>query len=740
MKKLSAYMGVLLLGVVPGVLAQTPAKDSAFLNSVKVFKEVEVVGKGPAIRSGLDKKVFSVNQSLVSAGGSAVDLLQNVPSLQVDRNGNISLRGATNVKVLVDGKPSLISGGSVAQVLQSIPAASIERVEVITNPSAKYDAEGQGVINIILKKGLKTGYGAVTASAGTRMNYNAGASLNYKTGKVDLYGNYSFQHRNTYSNGFQNMVYLNSGGPTYYSNELFPSTTISNVHVAQGGVDWRWSVKDLLSVTGLYNASTTGRREYLTVDNLTKQQTPVELSNRANNTDGWNTSWGGTIDWVHKFKKPGAELDFDFAFSAGSGNSFYVYDASVFNVDGQAVKPVPDVLQDMKGGRNKRYNIQLDYTLPLGKGGWLEAGVRTQLSTVNNRQWDARLDTSSGGYVTDYSLVNFFESNSWVHAVYVNYRKQIGPYSIQAGLRGEAGRFAATVRNYDSARGLVGMPINVNTNGFYPALFVTRQLEHAQQVQLSYTHRINRPTARELNPAQDVSDPVNYDRGNPALQPEDLYSIEGTYKKNWSGAYVTAGLYYNQVNNVIKHIQVDPVGDVTITIPENLRRAINTGFELIGNWRVSGFWSLTANVNVYERINSGAAQYGIKATSGISWNGNVTSDFSLAKGLSLQVRADYKASEVILQDRYRRAYGFDAGAKYDFWRDRATLSFSARDIFSTRRPAFLRTSDALLLDWQRVTYSARALLSFTWRFGNSASESKRGKRSEDEQGKRIENR
>lgn len=736
-----AYISILLLSVTPRVWAQAPARDSLFLDSVRVFKEVEVVSQHATLRSGLDKKVFSVNQSLVSVGGAAADLLRNIPGLEVDGNGNISLRGATNVKVLVDGKPSLIGGGLVVQLLQSIPAASIEKIEVIANPSAKYDAEGQGIINIILKKGGKPGRNvAVTASAGTRENYNAGASMNYRAGKADLYWNYTFQRKNTYSNGFQNMTYLNPGNAAYYSNEQFPSTTISNVHVAQVGVDYNLSPRNLLSIKGLYNASTTDRHEYLTIDNLTQQQTPTQLSNRTNTTHGWNDSWEATVNLTHPFKKPAEELDIDVDWSTGSGNSFQVYTTHIVNVNGQPVKPAPDVLQDNKGGTNRSYNIRLDYTLPLGKGGRLEAGIRSQITINNNRQWDANLDTLSGAYKADYSLINFFRANNQVHAMYIDYRQQCGAYTIQAGLRAEAGRFAATLQNYDTTGVLVNTPVNVNTNGLYPSLFITRQFQHAQQVQLSYTHRVSRPTPKEINPFPDVSDPVNYDKGNPALQPEHIHSLELIYKKNWPNISLTSGLYYNQVNNVIKRLQANPVNDVTITIFENLQRAINTGLELIGNVRVCRIWSFTANINAYDRVNAAAPQYGIAATSGISWNGNITNDFSLAKGLHLQVRADYKASEVILQDRFRRAYGFDAGAKYDFSHNRATLSFSARDIFNTRRPAFLRVSDALLLDWQRVTYSARALLTFTWRFGNNDSEPKRPQRPEEQQSKRIENR
>jgi len=681
-----SFIGFLLLSTIPRIWAQTQGPDSTFLR--QVLKEVEITGKTPTLRSGLDKKVFSVNKSLISIGGSAADLLQNIPGLQVDPNSNISLRGATNVKVLVDGRPSLIGGGSIAQVLQSIPAASIEKIEVITSPSAKYDAEGQGIINIILKKG---GYNsALTASAGTRNNYNAGASINYRARKADIYGNYTYQRRNTYSNGFQYMTYLNSKDSTYYSNEIFPSTTISNIHLAQAGVDYHLSPRDLLSITGQYGATTTNRHEYLTIDNLTKQQTPVLLSNRTNTTNGWNNTWAAAVDLTHKFKKPSEQLDLDLSWSTGSGDKFQLY----------KTEPTSAILQDTRKTKGANYNIQLDYTLPLGKGGRLQTGARSQLATTDNRQWDS-------------SAFNFFKTNDQVHAVYINYQQQLDHYTIQAGLRAEIGRMAA----------LFITPIDINTAGLYPSLFITRQLPHAQQLQLSYTRRINRPTPRDIIPLPDLSDPVNYDMGNPSIRPEDIHSIELTYKKTWPGAYLTSALYYNQTNNPIKHIQTDPVNDITITISENLRRAINTGLELIGNLRVSPLWAFTANINLHDRVNSAAPQYGIRASSGLSWNANITNDLSLTKALNVQIRADYRSSEQILQDLYRRAYGFDAGAKYDFAHNHATLSLSARDIFNTRRPAFLRVSDALLLDWQRITYSARASLTFTWRFGNNSNNS-----------------
>jgi hypothetical protein len=203
---------------------------------------------------------------------------------------------------------------------------------------------------------------------------------------------------------------------------------------------------------------------------------------------------------------------------------------------------------------------------------------------------------------------------------------------------------------------------------------------------------------------------------------------------------LTSGAYFTQVNNAIKHIQTTPVNDVTITIAENLPRAINTGLEFIGSFHPVHTWNFTANVNVYERINAGDSAYGISATRGVSWNANLTNNFTLTHNLTLQVRADYKAAELIIQDRYRPNYGIDAGARYDLWHKKASLALNGRDIFNTRRWMFLRESDALLLNFQRVTYSARVSLTFTYRFGKSTFGAKSRTTRQEQQDSRLENR
>jgi len=727
-------------------IAFTPARDTINLGDLtmvpagRILAEATVSARSATIRNGPDKKIFSVNHSLVSQGGSAADLLKNVPTLQVDANGNVSLRGATDLKVLVDGKRSVISGGTAAQVLQSIPASSIDRVEIITNPSAKYDAEGQALINIVLKKNNAAGLnGSVALTGGTRDNYNAATSISYQNSRINAYGNYSYQHRNTYSNGFQYMTYLLSPDPVYYSNETFPSVTIADIHSAKAGLDYTLSARDALSISGAFNATSTVRNEWLAVDNLTAGHLPVQLSTRYNYATGNGKSYGLTVDYTHTFSQPQRQMAFDFDYSHGSTNNLQLYNSYIYNIDGNTADSTA-VLKDNKVERSRNYNVQLDYTTPVGKDGHLETGYRSQISVADNRQWDYDLDKTSGAYDPDYSLINFFNSTGQVHAAYITFRQQIRTFAFQIGIRGELGRFNAHLQSFDPSGQQSRQPITINTRGLYPSLVLTKRLDSSRQIRLSYSRRVLRPNPRELNPFLDVSDPVNYDAGNPRLLPEDIHSVELTYLRTWPTASLTSTAYFTQVNDVLKHLQTIPVNDVTFTIAQNLKRAINTGLELIGNFHPLAAWDFTANVNVFGRINDGDSAYGISATRGLSWNANLTNNFSLTHNLTLQVRVDYKAADVIIQDRYRRLYGVDAGAKYDLWHKSASLSVSGRDIFFTRRPAFLRKSDALLLDWQRIRYNDRVSLTFTYRIGSSPSGAKSRTIRQEQQDIRIENR
>lgn len=698
----------------------------------KVLNEVTVTAKKPTIQNKDGKKIFSVNQSLVSQGGTAADLLQNVPTLQVDVNGNVSLRGATGVKVLVDGKPSLIAGGNITQILQSIPASSIESVEVIANPSAKYDAEGQGIINIILKKNSKPGFnGSVTLAGGTRNNYNGSTNLSYQTNKINLYGSYSLRDGDTYSNGFQYLTFLKPTDATVFSNQLFPSTTRNKVQNLKAGIDYSFTPKSILSVSGNVNIRNTHRDELLEIDNLGANSLPIQVNNQSNTTINNGKSYELILDYSQHFKKPKEELTFNFTYSHGTSMNLQVYQTTP-----QSNTIVPNPLQSDLWNNGTNYNIQADYILPVGKAGQIATGYRSQIGLGNNDQYAYNIKDGSADPI--YAFTNLFGSNKQVHAVYLNYQNQISSFSYEIGLRGEEARLNATYQGYDANNILHVTPISVPSKGLYPSVFLTQKFQHDQQLQFSFTNRVTRPTPRELNPSTDFSDPTNYETGNPHLIPQSINSLELGYNKSWQNVTFTSGLYYTRFNNVIKHIESAPVNGVIITTAQNLKHSTTTGLELIGHFDILKTWDVTANANIFRRQNDAAPQYGIAANSGLSWNANITNNVTLVKNLAIQIRTDYRAADMVVQDRNRPAFGLDAGVRYDFPGNKASSSFNSVDIFNSRKWAFLRTSDALLLDFERRTVGSRATLSFTYRFGKSLSTRKQPRKKEDKPDKRID--
>ncbi len=735
---------------------QTLVKDSIVINlqnntinlgdikiitaKTSMLNEVTVTAKKATIQTGVDKKVFSVNQSLVSEGGSATDLLQNVPTLQIDADGNVSLRGSTDVKVLVDGKPSLIGGGNVAQILQAIPASAIDRIEIINNPSAKYDAEGQaGIVNIVLKKNITAGFnGSVALTAGTRSNYNGSTNLSYQNNKINIYGNYNYRSGYTVSNGIQKITYLNSPDPAMFSDETFPSNTLNEVHSAKAGIDYNLTDKSILSLSGNFNSHNIHRDEFLNIDDLDASGSPVQLSNSYNTIRGNDHSYNINLDFDQKFKKPKEELTFDFGYSHGIINNFQVYDASIYNINGEAVNTDPAITQNNHDGNNTNYNIQADYVLPVGKTGKIETGYRSQIFLSGGSQYVYNLDNVTANYVANYGFTNFFNSNNQVNAVYVSYQNQIKNFSYQLGLRAEDATLKETLQAYDADNNLHTTPLKIPNKGLYPSILLTQKFAGAQQLQFNYTRRVTRPTPGELNPFVDISDPVNYGTGNPALLPEDIQNLELGYNKTWAQVSLTSSLYYNHVSNVIKHVESDPIDGVITTTPQNLNGSTSTGIESIGHFGWFKVWDFTANLNIYHRQNDAAPQFGITETSGFSWNANITNNINVVKNLSVQIRTDYKANDLLVQDRNHASFGADAAAKYDFANKKASLSLNGRDIFNSRKWSFTRVSDDTILDFERRTQGARASLTFTYHFGKSTATPKTIKKNDAQREKRID--
>lgn len=696
------------------------------------LKEVNVTAQRNTMQLGIDKKVFSVDQSLVSQGGSATDVLQNVPSIQTDMEGNVSLRGSAGVRVLVDGKPSMIAGGNVAQILQSIPASSIESVEVITNPSARYDAEGQsGIINIVLKKNKKLGLnGSAALSAGNRDNYNASSNLSFQNKTINIYGNYSYRYGNRLGGGHNNIFYRDMPFPTVYADQLSDSRSNDKSHNVKTGLDYYVAPKSVLSVSGGFNFRDQSRDELLSINEFDANRNPLKLSSRNNGSDEDGHSYDLNLDFTQKFKNPKEELTFNASYAKGEEDELNIFQTNLPDLPGTTSR-ISELRQDDEWESGRNYNIQADYTRPIGNKGKFEAGYRSQIRLSDERRLSQFLDQESGEYNFNPSLTNDFNGKDQIHALYVNYQNEYKNFGYQLGLRAEDARLDTRFGGYNNTGEQDFSDGKVDYTRLYPSIYITRKFKGEQSLQLSYSRRVNRPRSREVNPFRDVSEPFSQRQGNPNLRPEDVHAFELSYSKFWRSVTFISTAYVRQTNDVIHWVRTPPdeMG-VTLSRPQNLTSDLSSGLELIGRFDITKKWNFTANTNFYQSKIEGVPEAGVLETSGFSWNANVTSNLTLPHNLSLQARGEYRSPQVRAQGNRDEMYLLDAGAKYDFKDKKSSLSFNIRNILNSMNFGMTTDIPNSITSFKRYMLGPMASLTYSYRFGKTDFTFKKTKKQE----------
>jgi outer membrane receptor protein involved in Fe transport len=692
--------------------------------SASVLNEVVVTGRKDVMQLGIDRKVFNADQSLVSQGGSATDLLATVPSVQVDLDGNISLRGTNNVRVLIDGKPSTFGGANIAQILQSLPASAIDRVELITNPSSKYDPEGQsGIINIVLKKNQRLGVNGNVALTTSRFNgFNANTGLNFKNEKWNLAGNYSYRTGDRLGSGLNNTEFISSVIPTPFS--LAKESSISNDknHTFKVGAEYYISEKTSLSLSGNYNSGKEFGNENLNQRFLSSSQALVDFGSGFNRNTENGYGFDINLDFFHKFKKQGEELTANFS----SGNSQQAQNENIvqnfFNLNGEVSDSRTSIdRRNIIDENGKNYNIQLDYTKPLTEQSKFEAGYR---STIRNSDEDQISDTllfrGTQNYSIDKTLTSLFQLEDIVHAVYTNYQNQVTKnFGFQFGLRAEQAYLNTSITGSNINGNPLTTPGRLDYLRAYPSVFLTQKLKGENQLQLSYTRRVNRPRGWQVNPFPDVDDRFNIRIGNPNLRPEDIHSFEFSYAKFWNAFTLTSSLYFRQVNDVVQSLRTvnpDQLGG-TVSRFFNLSKNQAYGLELISRADITKKVNLTGNLNFFQSVFQGDASLGINDNSGFNWNGNLTANATLTKKLSAQSNFFYSAPRIISQGRIKEIYSLDAGLRYDILKTKGSLSFNMRDVFNSRRFNTITDNGAFLQEFERRRRGGIYSLTFSYRFG-----------------------
>lgn len=611
---------------------------------------VTVTATKQLFEMGIDRKVFNVDKNLVSTGQTATEIMKTIPSLAVDIDGNVTLRNAAP-QIFVDGRPTTLT-------LDQIPSDIIEKVEIITNPSAKFDASGgnAGIINIVLKKNKKNGYnGGLRAGIDSRARINLGGDINFRQDKVNFFGSGSYNQRKSISNSFAGTNFSTSSAMKVASN----SDNTNNGYFAffRGGLDYFVDNRNTISITGNYNK---GRFDNEGLQRIDTASTSLNSNtNRNTYSEMVFENFGGQLSYKHNFTKNGHSISADANYNSSTNTSLTNIGSLIYSTTGS--QKYPYYQQRSNGdGSNKFFTIQTDYENQLTENTKFEAGARAAIRdfTTNNLQY-INDNTSSAGFVISPRSSSRYKFNDQVFAAYSTYSFKYKKFSYQLGLRVESSNYTGNLLKLDgtdSSTFKVNFPLSI-----FPSAFITYKLTDKQDLQLNYSRRVNRPNFFQLLPVYDFTDPQNPSVGNPGLKPEFTNSLEFSYSNNYKkGSNFLATAYFKYSTNLItryifkdinKNTQAGQTATDSLFYTSNINanNSYTYGLELTNKFPVNKWWDLTLNLNLYNsQINANIPGQTID-NSIVSWFAKVNSNFKLAKGLSLQVSGDARSKTLLPQ-------------------------------------------------------------------------------------------
>lgn len=643
------------------------------------LEEVIVQGQKSTMILSLDKKVFNVGQDLANAGGTASDILRNVPSVAVDVEGNISLRGSNNVRILIDGKPSgLVSlkGGSGLQQLQ---ASSIERIEVITNPSARYEAEGMGgIINIVLKKERKEGInGSFDLTAGYPENFAAAANVNYRRRNLNFFVNYSASYRKVPG---RNTLYqeLYSEGSTLITRQNSSSTLEGMYNNAQAGIDFYLTETNILTASYTWRISK-GKR-FMDIryrDYLSDETNLQSITYRTQDEDETEPNSEYTLSYKKTFKREGHELYADVRFLDNWEASDQYFGQKTLNPDGSA-SDIKDVLQrSVNDETEKQFLVQIDYIQPFAKDGKFEAGLRSSSRDMTNA-FSVTQQAEDDSWIALDSLTNNFLYEENINAVYGILGNKFNKVSYQMGLRAEWTDVTTTLEETNE----------VNPREYFnlfPSAHITYDLPRQHALQVSYSRRVRRPQYNDLSPFMTFSDSRNFFSGNPDLNPEFTNSFElGHIKDFEKGSFSTSIFYRHTTGKIMRIRRVNNLGNAS-TLPENLANENSYGVEFVTTFSPYNWWKIDGSLNFFRAIIDGSNLSTDFQSDTYSWLTLLNSRFTIGANTDFQLRGNYHAPQKTPQGSVKAIATLDAAISKDVLKNNGTITLSVVDVFNSRK-------------------------------------------------------
>jgi len=655
--------------------------------SRSMLREIEIVSKSAAIEYRIDKKVINVDKQITAAGGTAVNVLENIPSVQVDVEGNVSLRGSTGFTVLIDGKPTILEP---SDALRQIPAGSIENIEIITNPSVKYEPDGAtGIINIITKKNYLDGLsGIVNLDAGTYGEYSGDLQLSYRVNKFNfiLGANYrkhphpghEINNRKTFSN--DTVFFVNSSGD---ANREHASKSI------RAGIEYNPTKFDYLSIAGRFGNWEMENRSELLYETFNQPGSNYYNYNSNDISTRGGNYYSMDAVYQHDFKtndsigQEGNPMDagqngmalHNIKLEATYRNRYN--DENTINELRTLTDSITSGKKNVEKGPSTSLRINLDYVLPLKRDSKIESGVQTRIdrSTDITELYD--LDPVGGDYIINEDYSNNTEFSRNIFAVYGLYAGMWNKFGYQAGLRGEyTYRLISTTGQSDT---------KIDRWDYFPTVHLSYNLPLEQQMMASYSRRIDRPRGWYLEPFLTWQDEFNVRQGNPGLKPEYIDSYDLGYLKKIGDNFFSLEGYYRITHNKIERIRSVYAEDVILTTFENVGKDYSLGLEAMLNFSIFRWWDMNVSGNYYYYKISGSLEEQDFARSSNNWNSRFNNTFTITENIILQINSRYNSGSVTAQGTQSGYYTIDAATKFTFLQKRLSVNLQLRDILGTSK-------------------------------------------------------
>lgn len=681
---------------------------------------VEVTANRPQVNYQIDKKVIQVEGDYTAEGGSAVQVLENVPSIQVDIEGNVELRGSSNFRVLVDGRPAVLDG---SDALQQIPAGMIENIEIITNPSAKYDPEGTtGIINVIMKEGRGTGLnGMIRASGSTSGTLEGGGNLNYRlTDRLNLSANLNYRDFKFDMTGIDERQTF-EGDTTSYIDQHMENSMNRKMYSFEAGLDYSLTKNSSISLSGSLGSFGFGREGTVWTEKYTQPYSNVEYEKTGSIFDLDNNYYDINLDYQNRFDSKEHKLNASLYYSGSENKDLNTSKNFLTDSVWDQVLAGPDGLKTNESGSEHQLRAKIDYIRPT-PAGKLEAGYQGRYRMQNyhykvqNQQDDQWINDED--YITDADFSRL------IQALYATWSGKLLGIDYQLGLRGEYTDRLLNQQTLDEN-------YRIHRFDVFPTLHLTKRFSQKEQVFASYSRRINRPGSWYLDPFRRYRDQYNARTGNPGLKPEYTGSWELGYKKIFGKSSATIEAYHRNTANGITRIQQAAEGNLMIHTVENIQQEQSTGLELSFNTSIYKWWNINLTGNYYRYSISGdVAEEGLQQE-GNHWNARYNNTFKLPTGTRIQLTWRYRGPSITAQGEREGFFTANAGVRQTIIKDKLSFTVNGMDLFQGRRREMTITGNHFKNDILRRRESP--VISFNLRYTINNYENGRQKGEEKEQ-------